>query len=553
MKILICQTNTTPADFRGNCDQILAGIEEGKHSDLVVFPELSIPGYLCKDIMFREGFIQKNLDWLSFVAEETAGRRCTAIVGYIDANHSGCGKPFRNMAAVLRNGTVIATYQKHLLPFYDVFDEGRYFQPGTELTVVDIGMRWGICICEDLWNDKGSDDYNYVDNPLESYRRIGVNNIISINSSPFVHGKPFNRARMVKASSPGTIVYCNQYGGQDELVFDGNSFIAHDRNICKVAKGVYTHYDTSGYNLDAGEFDDDLYSMIVLGLRDYITKSGFKKVVLGSSGGVDSALVAALACDAIGPENVHAIRMPSIFSSDHSKSDAKRLHENLGCHDHFIPINHPPFVDHILTNLQLADPNPIANENIQARLRGMILMYFSNAWNALLLTTGNKTELALGYATLYGDMNGGFAPINDLYKMEVYKLCRQRNFALSNKAIPENILTKAPSAELAPGQTDEASLLPYPILDAIVKTYVEYYVADFELFKNHTCWRTHIGNSQIISEWVKAKDAETQYNRFIRMINNNEFKRRQAAPGIKLSKVAFGVGRRLPIVKGNQV
>jgi NAD+ synthetase len=551
MKITICQTNTTPADFRGNCEQIIDGINEGKNSDLVVFPELSIPGYLCKDIIFREGFIQKNLDWLNFVAGETLARKCTVVVGYIAANNSGVGKPFRNMAAVIRNGNIIATYQKHLLPFYDVFDEGRYFQPGTELTVVEIGgIRWGICICEDLWNDKGSDDYNYIDNPLESYRRIGVKNIISINSSPFVHDKPYARVRMVKESTAGMVVYCNQYGGQDELVFDGNSFIMDNRDVKALATSTYTHYDTDVHEPCRGDFNNDLYSMIVLGLKDYIRKSGFKRVVIGSSGGIDSALVVCLACDAIGADNVHAIRMPSIFSSDHSKVDAQRLHENLGCHDYLVPINHTPFVDHILTFLQKSNPNPLANENIQARLRGNILMYFSNAWDALLLTTGNKTELALGYATLYGDMNGGFAPINDLYKMQVYKLCRQRNFGLGNaKVIPENILTKAPSAELAPGQTDEASLLPYPILDAIVKSYVEHYVADFNTFKTHDCWR--LGDQQVVMNWLKLKDAEELYNRFIRMINNAEFKRRQAAPGIKVSKVAFGVGRRLPIVKGN--
>jgi NAD+ synthetase len=334
---------------------------------------------------------------------------------------------------------------------------------------------------------------------------------------------------------------------------------------------TYQLYDTEVEQDQWGSIlRDETYDMLKLGLSDYINKNKFKSVVVGSSGGIDSALVLSLACDAIGPENVHGIRMPSTISSDHSKSDAAQLHKNLGCHDHLVPIDHGPFVDHILQSLRNDDPirmplvpKPIANENIQARLRGLVLMYYSNAFDALLLSTGNKTELALGYCTLYGDMNGGFCPINDLYKMQVYEMAkffnrdgrtgthldRQRFDSLAHcrkpNLIPEHILTKAPSAELAPGQTDEASLLPYPILDAIVKAYVENFIADFKSFVE---WTKSILMRDF--EWVKSKDAEEQYKRMIRLININEFKRRQAAPGIKVTPVAFGIGRRLPIVKG---
>ncbi len=559
MKTLLCQINTTPGDFEGNYQQITQGIILGdkEGADLIVFPELSIPGYLCKDMMFRKGFIEDNLRFLSFIQGSSKHSNAYIVVGYVDHNHCGYGKPFRNMAAVLRRGAIVATYQKHLLPFYDVFDEGRYFQPGTELTVLNIkGEKWGICICEDLWNDKDSDDYNYNTNPLQQYRDVGVTKIISINSSPYVQGKPAKRRQMICHSCErgGEIIYCNQIGGQDELVFDGNSFIANDGGLRTCNQlGDHLFFNNSWNSPPPSAPYDDVYEMLKMGLRDYVTKSGFKTVVVGSSGGIDSALTLALACDALGPDNVHGIRMPSAISSEHSINDAKQLHANLGCHDHRVGFDHEAWVNHIQTSLEMGRPYPIANENIQARLRGLILMYFSNAYGALLLSTGNKTELALGYCTLYGDMNGGFCPINDLYKMEVYKLANQYNARHGAKAvIPENILTKAPSAELAPGQTDEASLLPYPILDAIVNGYVEGYVGDFEAFGGWflDSYKGTSTNRDFIRAWLTSEGAKADYEKMIRKINNNEFKRRQAAPGIKITPVAFGIGRRLPIVKG---
>jgi len=581
MKTLLCQINTTPNNFSGNLDQIVAGIREGvkEKVDLVVFPELAIPGYLCKDMMFRKGFVEQNLDCLQRAVNESFGTSLTVVLGYIDRNYSGEGKPFRNMAAVLKNGRIVATYQKALLPFYDVFDEGRYFQPGTDRAVVEIcGEKWGICICEDLWNDKGSDDYNYRFNPVENYRTRGIYNIISINSSPFVRGKPTKRIEMVKkiTGGIGTVIYCNQVGGQDELVFDGNSFVVEKGHVRSCA-GInpYQVYDTEIEQDQCGSIlREETYDMLKLGLKDYIHKSKFKQVVVGSSGGIDSAVVLSLACDAIGPENVHGIRMPSTISSDHSKNDAEQLHKNLGCHDYMVPIGHELLVQEILHYVnhhdpKLINPKSIANENIQARLRGLILMYFSNAFDALLLSTGNKTELALGYCTLYGDMNGGFCPINDLYKMQVYETALNYNKRHGKDIIPENILTKAPSAELAPGQTDEASLLPYPVLDTIVEGYVEHFIGDFKSFQVYCFGAQHFASamggsikelmdkksdkckySSVLCQWFQTPTAAQEYDRMIRLINNNEFKRRQAAPGIKVTPIAFGIGRRLPIVKG---
>jgi NAD+ synthetase len=472
------------------------------------------------------------------------------------------------MAAVIRNGNVIATYQKHLLPFYDVFDEGRYFEPGNDVCVFEVnGNRCGIVICEDAWNDKGQDDYSYDDNPVGAYRKLGVNYLFSLNSSPYARNKPHYRTEMLRKITSNwgdkvlNLIYVNQIGGQDELVFDGHSMVVSRGEIVH-----YMHNDFSPRNANEKfesitvpshglngpyinfHFEDDPIKIIILGLYDYITKSGFKSVVLGSSGGVDSALVATLATLAIGKENVNCIMMPSCYSSEGSVKDAKELHKRLGCNEFMVPIEHLNLTNHInkcfgfiaVDDLkhpsitQLVDYNKVADENIQARMRGQIVMHYSNAMGALALTTGNKTELATGYCTLYGDMNGGFNPIGDLYKLEVFDMCRQIN-RLFGDMIPEEIINKAPSAELRPGQTDEASLLPYPILDNIVRFYIENYITEYEGY----CKKT--------TEDMRA--SEKDYLRITRLIYNCEFKRRQAAPTIKLSKVAFGTGRRLPIVK----
>jgi NAD+ synthetase len=548
----MCQTNTIPGDFRGNVDQIKQGILKGydNNVDIIVFPELTIPGYLCRDMIYEVGFVEKNLKALqeivafNDICQMEKGGNPVIIVGYIDANRTGTGKPFRNMAAVIQDGCVIATYAKHLLPFYDVFDEGRYYEPGNQLAIVDIkGERWGIIICEDGWNDKGSDDYNYNVRPLVKYRDAGVTKIISINSSPFVVGKPVKRYNLFRDSGFETIIYLNQLGGQDELVFDGNSFITHNGMMVACAKQEPFHlvkdFEPMVYEKAPLE---EMYDALKIGLYDYVTKNGFKEVVLGSSGGIDSAVVIALACEVLGPTNVHGIRMPSKWSSTGSVNDALQLHQNLGCNDHYFPIEHDAFLDRLLTELKCNNIyNPVASENIQARIRGNTVMHFSNAYGGLALTTGNKTELALGYTTIFGDMAGGFAPICDVYKMQVYAIARYIN--RSETIIPQAIIDKAPSAELAPGQTDEASLLPYPILDIIVKAYIEDYIGDFKTFSSR------YKQVVVISNWLESPDAQKQYDRMIKIIKSQEFKRRQAPIGTKISKVAFGMGRRLPIVK----
>ena len=565
MKILIAQINTIPGDFNGNTQKIIDALQVAKSDGnikLVVSPELGIPGYLVKDMIYEQGFVEKNLNSLAKIVKETEKiPGVTVIVGYIDLNRKGIGKPFHNMAAVIKDGVVIATYKKQLLPFYDVFDEGRYFEPGNENCIIDVeGTKFGIAICEDAWNDKGTDNYHYKRHPLVGYSRAGVRNFVVINSSPYEYLKPDVRLSMlqrISRSYNGYIVYANQVGGQDELVFDGHSVIIHQGNIRYIAgeseenvvfdtedktsatfKSVISDYQNPTVSpVFAFEKHDNYYlmfDMLVRGLRDYVRKSGFKSIVLGSSGGIDSALSCAIGCEALGPENVHAIRMPSNISSRGSIDDALKLHQNLGCRDYCIPIEYNQLTIDIKLGGINKTINSVADENIQARLRGMIVMYFSNAWGMLPVSTGNKSELAVGYCTLYGDMCGGFGMLSDVWKTQVYALARYYNVLRNDKLIPDAIMTKAPSAELAEDQTDEKSLLPYPILDVILKACIEEHITDFKLFVN---------------KYPNCHCMVEDYDRIIGLVNRSEFKRRQAAPGIKLSKVAFGSGRRFPIVK----
>lgn len=561
MKVTLAQINTTPNDFEGNFNKITTGILNGKAdgADVVVFPELSIPGYLVKDLVYGHNFVEKNLMYLNKIAEYSKKyNNLNVVVGYIDNNTTGVGKPFKNMAAVIKNGNIIATYQKQLLPFYDVFDESRYFEAGKDLCVVDInGTKVGLLICEDLWNDKGQDDYLYKNNPVERYREAGIKTIISINSSPYAKNKPEFRSNMLgKIAEDGnmTIIYVNQIGGNDELVFDGQSCVVHScfrrfkiaNRFKNLGEDEFVTVDidkTKDNSADLNNGYRDHLKMTILGLKDYIKKSGFKQVVLGSSGGIDSAVVAALASLAIGPENVNCIMMPSIYSSEGSVKDAKELHKNLGCKEYLVPIDHERFLNPIIDAFGFkslpyieknGNYNKVADENIQARMRGQIVMHYSNATGALALTTGNKTELAVGYFTIGGDGLGGFNPIGDLHKMEVYEIARQINELYGREVIPLAIINKAPSAELAPGQTDEASLLPYPILDRICELYIEEYITTHDEFVK--VYKDHV---------VSEKD----YNRIARLIYVTEFKRRIVPPCTKLRKIAFGTGRRYPIVK----
>lgn len=585
MKICLAQINTTPGAFEANQAAILKGLDVADISDasIILFPELSIPGYLSQDLIYNDAYVDRNLEILENIREYTLGLRedLYVVLGYIDRNPSQ-GKPFLNCAAVLKAGSIVANYAKQLLPFYDVFDELRYFEPGADLAILDInGIKTGIVICEDLWNDKQSDDYNYETNPMQLYRDQGVELFLSLNSSPFVYDKVWQRFRVIGvASEPNlTIAYVNQRGGQDELVFDGHSFVMQDGNLLHLSEALFEDsYDIVDVDIKP-EVDREkiylpvkrnrviaettsLFDLLVLGLRDYVYKSGFEEVVLASSGGVDSAVVCLLACKAVGPEHVHAIRMPSIFSSNHSCEDARELHKNLGCWDYEMPVQHENLVEELASHYAIhkgAEGNlvsrklsenayaTVANENIQARLRDVYLMHFSNAYGAMPLSTGNKTESACGYYTHF-DMNFSFAPIKDLYKYQVMEIAEK------HKEVPFNIWQKPPSAELSKGQTDEASLLPYSVLDPLVRCYIEEYISDFNTFREWVLYEIE-GPDSITADreqllaWLELPQSPSDYERISKLIGKMEYKRRQTCPGTKVSKVAFGIGRRIPIVQ----
>jgi NAD+ synthase (glutamine-hydrolysing) len=552
MKVVIGQINTTPNDFTGNFKKITDGIDyAAQHeADVVIFPELCIPGYLIQDLIYTHGFVDRNLDYLHMIVKYASHyQNLNVIVGYVDNNYSGHGKPFRNMAAVVKNGRIITTYQKRLLPEYDVFWEQRYFESGKESCVFKInGENCGLIVCEDLWTSN-----LYKDNPIKDLADAGVQNVFSLNSSPYVKMKPNNRRELIRraASNYGVnIFYVNQIGGNDELVFDGHSqaeygergtrlFVENpdDINDKHYQASYHLVLENKYYHCKAETYPgivSETLKMILLGMKDYITKSGFKSVVIGSSGGIDSALVATLAKLAFGGDNVHCIMMPSRYSSVGSVNDAKKLHQNLGCHEYLIPIDHDPmtkaFHDAIPNKPSW---NKVADENIQARLRMVNIMMFSNGLGAMMLSTMNKTEASCGYGTIYADGCGGYNPIGDLYKMEVFDLCRHINEKFGPH-IPTEIIEKKPSAELAPGQFDEDSLLPYPILDRICQAYIEERIDNFDTFK----------------KCRKSDDIDEQnYNRIIRIINIAEYKRRQTAPIVKISPVSFGIGRRFPICR----
>jgi len=575
MRVCLAQINTTPGDFDGNLARIQEGINRAQASgcDVVVFPELAIPGYLSQDLMYHDHFLSENqraLQSIKALSAKSGFERLLIVVGYLERN-TRAGKPLFNAAAGLLGGEQCFNHRKNLLPFYDVFDEQRYFESGSELTHFNfLGVQLGIAICEDLWNDKGESHYPSGNNPLARYQAAGTQILLSLNSSPYVHDKLNMRQRVISENlGDMSLVYVNQWGGQDELVFDGQSFV--------MAQSAIIHQSTKTFEDDFAVVDCPtphdplpaavlpkpiaLYDLLVTSVRDYAEKSGFEQLVIASSGGIDSALVIQIACDAVGPKKVHAIRMPSIFSSKGAHLDAVALHERLGCWDYEMPIAH----EHVVADLNRAfsnydDPdnlvhqiqitgryNAIADQNMQARLRDIYLMHFSNAFGALALSTGNKTESACGYYTHF-DMNFGFAPLKDLYKHQVFSL------AAEGQRIPAAILTKPPSAELAPDQTDEASLLPYSVLDPLVQAYIEDYVNRFEDFQawvvkmsNHQ--KKTSSNDKDLKDWLDDPASPEAYSGIIRLISMMEFKRRQTCPGPKVSKVAFGMGRRIPIVK----
>jgi NAD+ synthase (glutamine-hydrolysing) len=560
MRIALAQINPTVGDIPGNTRLILDFIQRAKDANaaLVVFPELSIVGYPPKDLLLKPQFIDDNLAAVRTIAQLV--QDIDVVVGYVERNPSPIGRPLYNAVAHLRDGQIASTHFKTLLPTYDVFDESRYFEPGPASATENLfqlqGVTIGQSICEDLWNDERLIDRRlYHQNPIADLNAAGAEILVNSSASPFVvHKHEFRLklfAEQVKRFGK-PLVYVNQVGGNDELIFDGNSLVM-DENGTLLAQAkafeedllivdVAPHYNatpsdspkaTSRATQTQSPIQspiESIYHALLLGLKDYVRKCNFKSVVLGLSGGIDSALTAALAVDALGKDKVVGVAMPSKFSSDHSVHDARQLAKNLGIAFHVIPIAavHNAY-DATLAQAFAGLTPDVTEENIQARIRGALLMAFSNKFNHLLLTTGNKSELAVGYCTLYGDMCGGLNVIGDVPKTTVYHLSHYLNHRAGHEIIPKNTLGKPPSAELRPNQTDQDSLPPYEVLDAILQLYVE--------------------EEKGAAEIIQAGYDRDVVLRIIKLIDRSEYKRRQAAPGLKVTSRAFGFGRRMPIAQ----
>jgi NAD+ synthetase len=540
MRIALAQINPTIGDFAGNEAKILVAARRGEAGklDLVVFPELAIPGYPPRDLLLKKDFIAKNLAALQRLA--AASGKTALMVGYAGENKASTGRPCTNEAALLQDGKITATRQKSLLPNYDVFDEDRYFQPGTDnLPATVNGHSCGLSVCEDIWNDEDFWPHRlYGFNPIAELVSAGAEVILNISASPWNVGKEKLRHDMLASlarKSRRPVLLCNMAGGNDELIFDGTSMAFNaEGGLIARAKSFEEDFvvvDTSNSPVlkpPVAPEEENIYKALVLGLRDYLRKCGFKSAVLGLSGGIDSALVACLAVEALGAKNVRGVSLPSRYSSPGSLEDARLLTARLGIAYDVIPIE-PPFasVRQQLEPVFRSLAEDTTEENIQARLRGVILMALSNKFGSLVLTTGNKSELAVGYCTLYGDMCGGLAVISDVPKTMVYRLARWIN--RDRELIPASSLTKPPSAELRPNQTDQDTLPPYDILDAILEQSVV--------------------EARSLPEIVALGFNEADVRRVVRLIEQNEYKRRQAAPGLKVTSKAFGVGRRIPIAQ----
>ncbi|WP_414584642.1 NAD+ synthase [Scytonema sp. PCC 10023] len=548
MKIAIAQINPTIGDLPGNARQILEAAQKAvsEGARLLLTPELSLCGYPPRDLLLNPSFLQAMSIALQQLARDLPPE-LAVLVGTVENNltaHTHGGKSLFNTIALLEKGRVQQLFHKRLLPTYDVFDEHRYFEAGSEanyFTLDDVPI--GVTICEDLWNDE---DFwgkrSYITNPIADLAILGVDFIVNLSASPYSVGKQKFREAMLKHSAVRfrqPIIYTNQVGGNDDLIFDGRSFALNRQGeiVCR-AYGfkqdlVVVEFDEVQRDLQLGSIspeyeseDEEIWQALVLGLRDYVRKCGFSKVVLGLSGGVDSSLVAAIASAALGKANVLGVLMPSPYSSDHSISDALALAENLGIKTHTIPIGElMQGYDKTLAELFAGTEFGLAEENLQSRIRGNLLMALSNKFGHLLLSTGNKSEMAVGYCTLYGDMNGGLAVIADVPKTRVYSICQWLNS--NGEIIPQNVLTKPPSAELKPGQVDQDSLPPYDILDDILQ----------RLIHNH----------ESTAEIVAAGHDPATVDRIITLVARAEFKRRQAPPGLKITDRAFGTGWRMPI------
>jgi len=559
MKIGFAQINTTVGDFTGNARKIIGACAdlERRGAEIILTPELALTGYPPQDLLFKSDFVPGNLRLLDDLHSRVG--RAAWIIGHVDVNPSPDGRPFFNAAAVLEAGKPIRKVFKSLLPTYDVFDEARYFEPGPVVAPVDIGgRRLGITICEDIWTRDFLPRGLYLRDPVHDLVAAGAGAILNLSASPFQFGKPALRAAMIREQAGKHRVpffYCNAVGGNDQLVFDGHSLAVTAEGALWIAAPGFRE---GTFLLDIGDMNHevafrdsvgnveslvpwiaradarpdmaDLRDALVLGMRDYMAKCGFQTAVLGLSGGIDSAVVACLAVAALGAKNVTGVAMPSPFSSGHSVEDALALAGNLGMTCLQIPISN----SFDAMKLQMCDAfaglaEDITEENMQARLRGLTLMSLSNKFGHLLLTTGNKSELAVGYCTLYGDMCGGLSVISDIPKTMVYRLAKFLNREARRDIIPRRTIEKPPSAELRPDQTDQDTLPPYEILDEILRLYIE----------------DNLGTSAIIAQGFDPVTVRW----VIRRVDLNEYKREQAAPGIKVTGRAFGIGRRMPLAQ----
>ncbi|MDE2966477.1 MAG: NAD+ synthase [Chloroflexota bacterium] len=564
LRASLAQINSTVGDLDGNAARIIEQIREAESigADIVAFPELALTGYPPEDLVLRRGFVEDNLAMLDRVCDATRGLHVTAIVGFVDYAHD-----IFNAAAVIHDGQMAGAYHKQYLPNYGVFDEARYFRPGTGVQLFDIaGARVGVTICEDIWYSSG---------PMQDQCLAGAEVVVNINGSPFHAGKSQQREQMLATRASDNAVltlYCNLVGGQDHLIFDGGSTVfgpggdliarapmfrehlltvdldveevrqtrLHDPRLRRLPQTEADLQLVSGDRpaergpaldaelIDALADDEQVYEALVLGTRDYVHKTGFSDVVIALSGGIDSTLTAVVAVDALGPDHVRGVSMPSRYSSEGSVADARALADNLGIQMDVLPIE-GPYQANIDTLAPLFEglPQDVTEENLQARIRGVLMMAISNKTGALVLTTSNKSESATGYTTLYGDMTGGLAVIQDVPKLLVYRLSELVNERAGREVIPVSVLTKPPSAELRPDQFDEQSLMPYERLDPILEAFVE--------------------EDRSLDEIVEAGFDEADVKRVMSLVTGAEYKRRQAAPGLRITPRAFGRDRRFPI------
>lgn len=537
VRIATAQLNPTIGDFSGNREKIIAAIAQARadRADIILFSEMIVTGYPPEDFLLQHTFVQAAEDSLKQIIEASQGIDC--VIGTI-RKERGC---LYNCAAIVSNGKLLGYQDKILLPTYDVFDERRYFTPNHKpLQLWSLaGKKVAVTVCEDIWQHAGMTvQQNYERDPVQEFTALKPDLLLNLSASPFHVGKLSVRTKVIQHASETLkcpSVLCNQVGGNDNLIFDGHSLACDAKGTLSfLGKGFEEQLSTHDLSqLKPAHYREDtmgeLYAALVLGIRDYFRKSGFKKACLGLSGGIDSALVACLAEEALGPENVLGVAMPSRFSSNESLEDAAELVHHLKIRFQVIPIEDPyqTYLD-VLTPYFEGKPFDTTEENLQARIRAMLLMALSNKHGYILLSTGNKSELAMGYSTLYGDMSGGLSVISDLTKEQVYALSLWIN--QQEMRIPERTITKPPSAELRPGQKDSDSLPPYPIVDLVLKEYIEKGLSPEEIAHNHSL------ELPLVQSLVKK-------------IHTNEYKRRQAPPGLRVSEKAFSIGRRFPIVQ----